>query len=219
MRGFALTSLVAFLPPSFSDAFTGSSGSGGGMPSQNNNDNNNCRSQKEIYGVTGSGWTSPDWNWGSAQGTGHDCAAICRELYLTRQARQELVDGLLNSNDNDNNGADNDRPQSVEEIKLILALEWQRGRWDGSDGGKGGYGEVLSQMAAAQRYEDGSFDECLRRLVEDMADPSRFRRLPGATKEQVQQIEVCISTDNPEEGFRRCSGLVLHAMGFVERGL
>lgn len=168
-------------------------------------------SSKEIYGVKGSGWTSPEWNWGYAQGTGHTCAAICRDLYGTRQAREKLVENLLA-------GKKTQNEPSVEEIKLILALEWQRGRWDGSDGGKGGYGEVLSRMAAAKRYEAGSHDVCLQRLVEDMADPNRFSLL-GATKEEVQEMESCLLCGNPEDGFRRSAGMVLSAMGFIERGM
>lgn len=161
---------------------------------------------KEIYGIRGSGWTSPQWNWGYAQGTGHDCAAICRELYHTQEARATLVDNLL---------AANNEPENPEEIKLILALEWQRGRWDGSDGGKGGYGDVLATMAAAKRYEDER--EGLQRLVEDMAHPPRFSLL-GASSEEVEEMKACATAASPEKGFRKCSGMVLRAMGFVERG-
>lgn len=166
---------------------------------------------REIYGIPNSGWTSPEWNWGYAQGTGHTCAAICRELYSTREARQTLVDNLLMAN--------LDQPGSPEEVKLILALEWQRGRWDGTDGGKGGYGAVLSTMAAAQRYEEGaSYEDCLRRLVEDMADPQRFGRL-GTTAAEIKEMQACTSDDSAEEGFRKCAGMVLRAMGYVDRGL
>jgi len=162
---------------------------------------------KEIYGIKGSGWTSPQWNWGYSRGTGHDCAAICRELYHTREARTKLVNNLMAANP--------DEPENVEEIKLILALEWQRGKWDGSDGGKGGYGQVLANMAAATRYED---DGGLRRLVEDMADPKRFSLLM-ASEEDIERIKSCVTENTLEEGFRKCSGMVLRAMGFVERGL
>ena len=175
-------------------------------PSRTSSNNNS----KEIYGVKGSGWTAPEWNWGYAQGTGHTCAAICREMYATREARQRLVDNLLEAN--------LEKPSDVEEIKLILALEWQRGRWDGSDGGPGGYSQVLSSMAQARRYEIGSDDECLQRLVQDMADPERFRRL-RPMEDDVREMNACLLTNSPEEGFRKCSGLVLKAMGFIERGV
>lgn len=166
---------------------------------------------REIYGVKNAGWTSSEWNWGYAQGTGHTCAAICRELYATRTARQDLVDNLLAGNPNE--------PSNPEEIKLILALAWQRGRWDGTDGGKGGYGQVLSAMAAAKRYEDGpSYEECLRRLVTDMADPNRFNRL-GASPAEIKEMEACASCASAQEGFRKCAGMVLKAMGFIDRGL
>lgn len=161
---------------------------------------------QEIYNVPGSGWTAPDWNWGYAQGSGHTCAAICRDLYATREARDALVRQLLDA-----------QPEPpVPEIKLILALEWQRGRWDGTDGGRGGYGDVLSTMAAAKRYEEGSEEECLQRLVEDMA--ARFHLLK-ASDEDVKKMAACTSASNADIGFRKCSGMVLQAMGFVERGL
>ena len=149
--------------------------------------------KKEIYGIKGSGWTSPQWNWGYAQGTGHDCAAICRELYLAREARIKLVNNLLAANP--------DEPDNIEEIKLILALEWQS--------------EVLRAMAAAKRYED---EGGLQKLVEDMADPKRFGLL-GPSEEEAERMKLCVAESNPEEGFRKCSGMVLRAMGFVERGL
>jgi hypothetical protein len=164
---------------------------------------------KEIYGITGSGWTSPQWNWGYGQGTGHDCALICRQQFRTTQARATLVQSLLDG-DNPPNAETN-----AEEIKLILALAWQRGQWDGSDGGEGGYGQVLAALAAAQRYE---VEDGLRQLTADMADPERFRRL-GTSDEDVAAMVACASTDHTEEGFRQCSGMVLRAMGFVEQGL
>ena len=165
---------------------------------------------REIYGVPNSGWTSPEWNWGYAQGTGHDCAAICRELYMTRAARQRLVDNLLSASLNE--------PENPEEIKLILALEWQRGRWDGTDGGRGGYSEVLSTMAAAERYEHVPYEECLQRLVDDMADPKRFGSL-GTTSEEVEEMKACVSAESTEKRFRKCAGMILRAMGYVDRGV
>lgn len=163
----------------------------------------------EIYGVKNSGWTSPEWCWGYAQGTGHTCAAICRELYATRSARQALVDNLLSANPNE--------PSNAEEIKLILALEWQRGRWDGTDGGRGGYSEVLATMAEAKRYEVGTHDECLQCLVQDMADPKRFCLL-GVSNAEIEEMKACMTANLPEEGFRKSAGMVLRAMGYIERG-
>ena len=166
-----------------------------------------------IYGVPHSGWSSPQWNWGSAVGTGHDCAKICRQRYDSRPARRELVDQLLQAANTDD--------IDFEEIKLVLALAWQRGRWDGSDGGpNGGYGEVLQLMARAQRYEEGGDEaECSARLVQDMQ--SRYHLL-NPSSEQVQAMARLDYGDGDATKIRtarsRCAGLVLQAMGFVENG-
>ncbi|MBV5346485.1 MAG: hypothetical protein JZU63_13750, partial [Rhodoferax sp.] len=93
------------------------------------------------------------------------------------------------------------REVSFEEVKLILALAWQSGRWDGRDGGLGlGYGAVLETMAGARRYENE--DEVISALnfIEDV-------RGKHAEKEEVFMDR------------RKCAGMVLDAMNFVEKGL
>ena len=154
-----------------------------------------------------SGWSSPQWRWGYGVGTGHDCAMICRRQYSTVQSRKALIDALLN-------GAP-DGP-SFEEVKLVLGLAWQNGRWDGSDGGPGGYGEVLAIMAEARRYEDGTEEEVARNLVADMQ--ARFELL-DPTEEEIAQMRCLTDLDDCDVARRRCAGLVLGAMGFIEKGL
>ncbi|CAB9497369.1 expressed unknown protein [Seminavis robusta] len=171
---------------------------------------------KEIYGVRNSGWKSPQWNWGYAQGTGHDCAAICRRQWSTMEARQELVENLLEPAED----PESRRPKNFEEVKLVLGLAWQRGRWDGSDGGSGGYGDVLRTMAEAKRYEDGTDDENALRLVEDMQ--CRFDLLADNTSLELREMRALLDGDAAEDMDyvqRQCSGLVLEAMGFIEKGL
>jgi len=161
---------------------------------------------KEIYGVPKSGWTSPEWRWGYGVGTGHDCAMICRQMYLTRESRENLVAELLEPK----------KKTSFEEVKLVLGLAWQNGRWDGSDGGPGGYGEVLTLMAEAQRYENGSEESCSQLLVQDMND--RFHLL-NPTTEQLEIMKSILSDGDHDSARRRCAGLVLSAMEFIENGL
>ena len=178
----------------------------------------------EIYNVPNSGWKSPQWQWGSAIGTGHDCAAICRQRYATRAARQELIQQLLLLNENQDNDVSPEKrqqrlPTNFEEVKLVLALAWQRGRWDGSDGGPGGYGDVLMHMAQARRYESLDQDDeevTSRQLVQDMA--SRFELL-SPTPEETERMKSVVADDDYDRARRQCSGLVLEAMGFVENGL
>lgn len=164
---------------------------------------------KEIYGVPRSGWKSPYWNWGSAAGTGHDCALVCRRRYATRKARADLVVKLQ---------AGKPEPTNFEEVKLVLALAWQRGRWDGSDGGQGGYSEVLQAMAEAERYEQGSEEECARRLVQDIQ--ARFALL-DPSEDQLAAMKSVLSSEDAGAYLaqRRCSGLLLEQMDFIENGI
>jgi hypothetical protein len=162
---------------------------------------------KIIYGIAKSGWASPAWNWGSAAGTGHDCALICRQKYSNKQSRETLVQDLISAKP---------EPQIFEEVKLVLGLTFQNGRWDGSDGGRGGYGDVLSLMAAAERYELGSEEQCAINFIQDLG--ARFHLLKPAEGDQSLMDQVLDDPD-VDAARRRCSGLVLKGMGFIENGL
>lgn len=184
-----------------------------------------------MYNIPGSGWTSPKWNWGSAIGTGHDCAMICRDKYKSESARVELVENLLKPSPLDDNKdarmslvVKDDislRDPAFEEVKLILGLAWQNGRWDGSDGGFGGYGEVLREMARADRYEGGIDAKvcanCNHYFVHDIY--ARFHLI--ASEEDVKEMQKIIqeSEDDIDACRRKCAGMVLNAMGFIEKGL
>ena len=101
---------------------------------------------------------------------------------------------------------------------MILGLAWQNGRWDGSDGGAGGYSDVLRHMAEAKRYEEGSEEECSRRLVEDMHD--RFDLLADNTSMELREMRAILDdTSDMDCARRKASGLVLEAMGFIDKGL
>ena len=182
----------------------------------------NMSSYKSIYGISQSGWKSPKWNWGSAIGTGHDCAKICRQNYATPKLRQELISNLLNAQ-----GNNEDLPLDFEEVKLTMALAWQRGRWDGSDGGKGGYGEVLEHLVRAERYETGSELEWSERWIRDLACRFHLLQPPAdhlwTMERMLNEITLSNKEDHGDRSAvfltrRRCSGLVLHAMGFIENG-
>jgi len=170
--------------------------------------------------LIGSGWASPKWNWGYADGTGHDCAMICREQWNSREARADLVNKLLNPLKVDERLSmqeiENSREPPFEEIKLILALAWQRGRWDATDGGSGGYGEVLSMMAKANIYELEDQDACSKILVQDMMDRFNLIASSAALDEMDILSKGCSDTDTLR---RKCSGLVLREMGFITNGL
>ena len=160
---------------------------------------------------------SPQWNWGYASGTGHDCAAICRRKFASRAAREDLVKSLLDPNN------EHQQPPSFEEVKLVLGLAVQRGRWDGSDGGPGGYGDVLAAMADARRYETDGTEES--RMVNFTKDMKLRYRLLNPTKEDMEAMESIdvsskdLTVAELDVARRKCSGLVLKGMGFIDNGI
>jgi hypothetical protein len=71
-------------------------------------------------------------------------------------------------------------------------------------------------MAKAKRYEVGA--ECSKLLVQDMEQ--RFQLLDPSGKEvELMQSAVEAIDSNVELARRRCAGLVLNSMGFVDGGL
>mmetsp|Transcript_24766 Transcript_24766/g.51871 ORF Transcript_24766/g.51871 Transcript_24766/m.51871 type:complete len:250 (+) Transcript_24766:45-794(+) len=188
----------------------------------------NSNQKHLLYGIPNSSWKSPQWNWGSAMGTGHDCAAICRRRWSLRDNRSALVQLLLD-------GGRAEEDVSFEELKLILGLAWQKGRWDGSDGGVGGYSEVLGLMAGGERYEiDGEDGEVVSawNFVEDVS--GRFEKIARGAKELEIMEKVAdralsmkgkygsLNEEDRREVFVArmiCAGLVLDSMNFVDSGL
>ena len=81
---------------------------------------------------------------GSAVGTGHDCAKICRRQLSSAGDREDYLGVLLG-------GAG-----SSEEAKLVLALTIQRSRYRTN----GTYREVMNGLASL-RYKGGDGDDLL----------------------------------------------------------
>jgi len=174
-------------------------------------------SSKEVYGIQGSGWSSPEWKWGSATGTGHDCAKICRQQYATTEARAELIECLLLSKEDMNVNLDERTPENFEEVKLVLALAWQKARKK-CYGGLETYGELLDEMAKGQRYEEGTEEFCSMLLVQHMQ--KRFFWLYPDVQDKISMNILLYDCDDDFDWIRRrCSGLVLKAMEFEEIGL
>ena len=151
---------------------------------------------------------------------------ICRKRWDDRDDRRKLVKSLLSpAKYKAKKGNQIDTGEvPFEEIKLILGLAWQRGRWDGTDGGPGGYATVLETMAEAKRYENE--DEVISAInfIDDVNN--RFETI-SRNAEELKRMKA-IANDvrghhlEKEEVFmkrRTCAGMVLDAMNFVENGL
>lgn len=168
---------------------------------------------KEIYNVRGSGWSSPEWRWGYSVGTGHDCAMICRQKYSKQKSRSDLIKQLWDSV----KCVDGQRQPCFEEVKLILGLAFQNARWDGSDGGPGGYADILTMMADAKRYETEDDVANAKIFSDDML--SRVHLIsPEESLEKLKGIrDFC--GDDYDLLRRKCSAYVLSEIGFIEKGL
>ena len=153
-------------------------------------------------------------------GTGHDCAAICRRRWSDKTDRQKLVNSLLNPAGYHSKHHDYEIP--FEEIKLILGLLWQR------SGRSHSYNQVLENMARAGRYEEN--DEMLSafNFITDVRDAFPDVALSKSDKDHMDSVAGEIQqyhSDplvNREDVFRIrriCCGMVLEAMGFIERGI
>mmetsp|Transcript_22754 Transcript_22754/g.33328 ORF Transcript_22754/g.33328 Transcript_22754/m.33328 type:complete len:211 (-) Transcript_22754:76-708(-) len=179
-------------------------------------------SRKEIYNIPGSGWKGKDWNWGYGNGTGHDCAMICRRRWGTKKDRQALINALSSpkpvaATESTIEDLDDMRDPPFEEVKLVLGLAWQNGRWNGSDGGVGGYGDVLATMADARMYETEDEEANSRLLVKDMM--SRFHLIcSDDAMDFMKDLEDACGKDT-DLLRRKCAALVLSEMSFVENGL
>ena len=150
---------------------------------------------------------------------------ICRDRWGTVENRVKLINMLWEpkevqakdgSNKIDVDYADEIRDPPFEEVKLVLGLAWQKGRWLGSDGGRGGYGEVLQKMADC-KYETDNEEQNALLFVKDLKD--RFGLI--ASSDALKKMESLDSLDykNDVDLLRRkCTALVLDQMDFAQNG-
>eukprot|EP00466_Bigelowiella_natans_P020207 jgi/Bigna1/69362/fgenesh1_pg.8_\ len=95
------------------------------------------RMQKPPWLVRG-GWDSPGWNWGYANGEAHDKAAVLRSKLRTQKQRGAWLQELSSK----------DSEIDWEEVKLALALKWQRAIRERRD--QAGWCHVLEEMRLAR---------------------------------------------------------------------
>mmetsp|Transcript_28986 Transcript_28986/g.69162 ORF Transcript_28986/g.69162 Transcript_28986/m.69162 type:complete len:226 (+) Transcript_28986:3-680(+) len=143
------------------------------------------------------GWADPDWKWGYGNGKAHNAAYDLRRGLSSESSRSKWMETLLS-----------DEKLGWDDVKLCLALKWQRAAREGRDGGRGGFGDVMEMMRKC-KYEGSDAND--DRLVQDMS--SRLAMLPGA--------ESSVASGLPgREGQRRTvAARVLDRMDFVRIGL
>eukprot|EP00965_Chrysotila_dentata_P150025 4955155-Pleurochrysis_carterae.AAC.2 len=130
--------------------------------------------------MSSSSWSSPDWRWGYANGAAHDAAATLRNKLRTNSAREEFLKDARSGS------------ASLEELKLALALKWQRARNFGYD--EDDWEAAMEDMAAC-KFEGPNGKEALAAALK--------ARLPESSDESVDQLAV----------------RSLEALQFVDRGL
>ena len=102
------------------------------------------------------GFSDPNWNWGSSVGTGHDAAMKLRIKLGTSDKRTEFIKSIVDNSDD----------FSLEDVKLALALRFQRASREGISGGQEGY-KIMEKMAR-RKYETVEGAENLLRDLKDL---------------------------------------------------
>lgn len=184
------------------------------------------KKKSDLYGIKNSSWKSKEWNWGYGDGTGHECARICRHNYHTKQSRQALIDNMELLSVTDVIEID------WEEIKLIVGLMIQNlRRYESDRTVVDAFNEILNYLADAKRYESDGYDDDddnvpLSLFVNDMKE--RYQLLKPSHDEVIQMNEIQWkavdgTTDHQIPTNQRYQqnvvGLVLQQMKFVERGV
>ena len=179
-----------------------------------------------MYGVPDSKWSSPKWNWGYASGSGHDCALICRNKFASSDSRRMLIESLMLT---DNAQIKSEGSLSflttleedwLDELKLILGLTWQRGRRDGTDGGPGGYSEVLFNLADCQFETFFACDDGISSQRNFLKDMKARYSLISKTDSDLQYVkDLSEESEDLDHSIRSCAGYVLSSMEFVALGM
>ena len=161
-----------------------------------------------LYGIEGASWSSPSWNWGSAIGTGHDCARIFRNKVSARGDREAYLATLREATEE----ASSDK---LDEAKLALCLTIQRACRSGHAGPtykpEGMYA-VMDKMARAERYEGKGAGE---RLVKDLAQSYSYMEEIVAGKGDAKAMKALVGGKGNE---LKAIAMALQGMKFAELG-
>jgi hypothetical protein len=102
--------------------------------------------------IMSSSWSLPDWRWGYANGTAHDVAMRVRSALSTPQSRAGFLKSLRSP----------DSAPPLDEVKMVLALAWQRARNYGYDDAD--WEGAMEDMAAC-RFEGEGGSERLAQAI------------------------------------------------------
>lgn len=116
----------------------------------------NFKRQNIKYRMTSlNGFSDPNWNWGSSNGSGHEAAMKLRFQLGDTEKRKSFIKNVVNTSDID-----------FEDIKLALALRFQRASREGKGGSDEGY--IIMTKMANRKYEGGKSGES--RLLFDLEE-------------------------------------------------
>lgn len=133
---------------------------------------------------------------------------ICRQKYASDESgRGALIDSLMEGDDD----------VDLEEAKLILALVIQKANhlkpWGGQI--EVAYTQVLDHLVGAERYEDNAEKPLLLQDLQKL-----FMWLEPDVQDKIDMnLLLYEAKDDIELATRKCLGLTLQAMEFVEFGL
>mmetsp|Transcript_27272 Transcript_27272/g.26084 ORF Transcript_27272/g.26084 Transcript_27272/m.26084 type:complete len:186 (+) Transcript_27272:133-690(+) len=148
------------------------------------------------YPVVGTGFADPNWNWGSSVGKGHEAAMKLRLKLGNSDSRAGFIKKIVQGSEEFN----------LEDIKLALALRFQRASYEGIEGSKEG-SQIMNRMAKRE-YEGGKGEIKLRRDLDELLLSLPADMVSGAGPVPVNG-----------EVLEYVAAKVLMGMNFVTRGI
>jgi hypothetical protein len=151
-------------------------------------------------------WADPKWRWGYGVGLAHDEAARLRAKLRTAEDRSAWLDAMV----------EQEEQVDWEEVKLALALKWQKANRMRGDDAMTAYNQVMELLRLA-RYEGKEEDKL---FVKDLE--ARLRFLGDSANSLVLDFRGKQRPDarDSSDGRRRViAAAVLEGFEFVESGL
>eukprot|EP00613_Pedinella_sp_CCMP2098_P008977 CAMPEP_0171654656 /NCGR_PEP_ID=MMETSP0990-20121206/40367_1 /TAXON_ID=483369 /ORGANISM="non described non described, Strain CCMP2098" /LENGTH=158 /DNA_ID=CAMNT_0012234483 /DNA_START=99 /DNA_END=575 /DNA_ORIENTATION=+ len=152
--------------------------------------------------LSSTGWGTREWNWGYASGRAHDEAFAMRSRLSSPDQRREWLQECVNDS------------LGLEEVKLCLALRWQR---SGHEGKAGDFSRVMESMSQG-KFEGTGAPTLLPTLTKAMPSVGLDSEIDVTAVFTKNDFSVPAASAL-EENINVISVAILLQMGFLGRGL
>lgn len=138
------------------------------------------------------GWSDAGWNWGSAIGEAHNVAMTTRQKFGTETSRNAYIQNL--------GKASSISEVDIEELKMVLALRFQRAAREGKDGNGRGW-DIMCNMAECKYEKEGidllkgDLQTCIENLPKDLVGIAILDNEGSSTSMPAMAAQCLAGTD------------------------